>query len=156
MASSLPESGYRELRKGRWSEPGRIYLVTTTTLDRVRYFGNWKLASRASAVIHSVDTWQPHAQLLCWVLMPDHWHGLVRLAGTASLAKVIGLAKGRISRTVGLEAGGKPVWAAGFHDRALRRDDDVLAAARYIVANPVRAGLVASVRRYPYWNSVWL
>jgi len=28
--------------------------------------------------------------------------------------------------------------------------------ARYIVANPLRAGLVESVRDYPHWDAIWL
>jgi hypothetical protein len=28
--------------------------------------------------------------------------------------------------------------------------------ARYIVANPLRAGLVSRVGHYPFWNAVWL
>jgi len=31
-----------------------------------------------------------------------------------------------------------------------------MAVARYVVANPVRAGLADSVLAYPYWNAVWL
>ena len=42
------------------------------------------------------------------------------------------------------------------HDRALRRDEDLLAVARYIVANPLRAGLVRRVGDYPLWDAVWL
>ncbi|MNN75503.1 hypothetical protein D3C81_1918110 [compost metagenome] len=48
------------------------------------------------------------------------------------------------------------VWQSGYHDHALRRDEDLKAAARYLVANPLRAGLVKSVRDYPFWNAVWL
>jgi putative transposase len=154
MVSLSSKPGYCALRRGRWSEPGRVYLVTTTTYRRTRYFEAPELAYRMSAAMDRSDTWSPHAQLLCWVLMPDHWHGLVRLQDATSLSKVIGLAKGRSARAVGMLA--TPIWAAGFHDRALRRDDDILKAARYIVANPIRAGLVASVRCYPYWNSAWL
>jgi hypothetical protein len=49
-----------------------------------------------------------------------------------------------------------PVWQKTFHDAGLREDDDVKAAARYLVANPVRAGLAECVGDYPYWNAVWL
>lgn len=28
--------------------------------------------------------------------------------------------------------------------------------ARYMVANPLRAGLVSSIREYPHWDAVWL
>ncbi len=31
-----------------------------------------------------------------------------------------------------------------------------LAIARYIVANPLRAGLVKKLGDYPYWDSIWL
>jgi REP element-mobilizing transposase RayT len=48
------------------------------------------------------------------------------------------------------------VWQSGFHDHALRREEDLKATARYLVANPLRAGLVKSLRDYPFWNAVWL
>jgi REP element-mobilizing transposase RayT len=47
-------------------------------------------------------------------------------------------------------------WQAAFYDRALRKEQDRLAIARYIVANPLRARLVRRVGEYPYWNSVFL
>ena len=34
--------------------------------------------------------------------------------------------------------------------------EDLVGVARYIVANPVRAGLVNRVGEYPYWDAVWL
>ena len=48
------------------------------------------------------------------------------------------------------------LWQKGFHDRAIRHDEDIVAIARYIIANPVRAGLVKSIRDYPHWDAVWL
>ena len=44
------------------------------------------------------------------------------------------------------------LWSKGFHDRALRRDESVLAAARYIIGNPVRAQLTDKIESYPYWG----
>lgn len=109
-----------------------------------------------SAVITRGSTWSPHAELLCWVLIPDHWHGLVRLSGTDRLSDVVGAAKGRSAHAIRDLVDGKRVWADGFHDRALRLEDDVLIAARYIITNPVRAGLVSRVHDYSYWDAVWL
>jgi hypothetical protein len=48
------------------------------------------------------------------------------------------------------------VWKPGFHDRALRHEDSMVDAARYIVANPLRAGLVERVGDYPFWDAIWL
>ena len=51
---------------------------------------------------------------------------------------------------------GGALWQCGFHDHALRREEDLLGVARYVVANPVRAGLVARVGDYPHWDAIWL
>ena len=47
-------------------------------------------------------------------------------------------------------------WQTAFYDHALREEEDRLDVARYIVANPLRAGLVERLADYPYWDSVWL
>jgi len=51
---------------------------------------------------------------------------------------------------------GHSVWQDGFHDHALRREEDLKEVARYIIANPVRAGLVTRVGDYPLWDACWL
>ncbi|MFB6261862.1 MAG: transposase, partial [Thiohalorhabdaceae bacterium] len=51
---------------------------------------------------------------------------------------------------------GSPVWQPGFHDRAIRREEDLEAVARYVVANPLRAGLVDRIADYPHWDAAWL
>jgi hypothetical protein len=48
------------------------------------------------------------------------------------------------------------IWQAGYCDRAMRKDDDLLNTARYIIANPVRAGLAPNVGEYPHWDAIWL
>jgi hypothetical protein len=53
-------------------------------------------------------------------------------------------------------AGRGRLWQAGYYERILRDDDAPRAIARYIIANPVRAGLVTSPLEYPYSGSdVW-
>lgn len=48
------------------------------------------------------------------------------------------------------------LWQAGYHDRALRREEDLRSVARYVVANPVRAGLVSRVGEYSHWDAIWV
>jgi len=48
------------------------------------------------------------------------------------------------------------LWQKGYFDRALRREEDLKAMARYIVANPLRAGLVEHIGQYPLWDAIWL
>jgi hypothetical protein len=45
------------------------------------------------------------------------------------------------------------LWQIGYHDRVLRSNEASIDVARYIVENPVRAGLVATPREYPYLGS---
>ena len=47
-------------------------------------------------------------------------------------------------------------WQDGFHDHALRRDEDLVKFARYVVANPLRARLVETLRDYPHWDAIWV
>lgn len=51
---------------------------------------------------------------------------------------------------------GRQLWQANYHDHAMRNEEDLPSLARYIVANPLRAGLVARIGDYPLWDAVWL
>jgi REP element-mobilizing transposase RayT len=149
------KNGQGALRKGRVSEPGRIYLVTCVAWNRAPVFRHYRAARVASRAIHSPKSWGD-AQCLAWVLMPDHWHGLIQV-GEEDLSKVINRLKSRVSKAIRAEEGRRsPLWQRAFHDRALRDDEDVRDAARYVVANPIRAGLVQRAGQYPYWNAIWL
>ncbi|SDW72634.1 REP-associated tyrosine transposase [Lysobacter enzymogenes] len=153
--NSSEAPGYEALRRGRCSQAQQIYLVTTTCIRRRRIFASEHVAGIAAAAIADPDKWLG-AQLLCWVLMPDHWHGLIQLGDGVRLESVVASMKGRAARSVNRALSRKGfVWMPGFHDRALRREADLLPAARYIVANPKRAGLVEKVSDYPYWDAIW-
>ena len=137
----------RRLRGGRISEPGRIYLITTVTLGRKPLFADFQLARRVIRALRS----QPNDALtLAFVLMPDHLHWLVQLE-SGDLPTVVGRLKAESARSVG-----KPIWQRGFHDRMARKEDDIRAMARYLIANPLRAGLVEDIGQYPHWDAVWL
>jgi len=147
---------YNDLRKGRYSEPGREYLVTTVTHQRQPVFQDLQAARLLIREMRRLEE-ESAVAWLAWVVMPDHMHGLLSLCGTPPLSAVMNEMKGRsahsINRLLGHEGA---LWQSGFHDHALRREEDRLATARYIVANPLRAGLVTRLGDYPHWDSVWL
>jgi REP element-mobilizing transposase RayT len=150
-----PPFGRKRLRENRTSEPGRIYLVTFVTAARRRVFDDWDLALAAARAMHG--TYSSKSRVLCWVLMPDHWHGLLELGQGDSLSEAVRRLKGIAARAVNeLRRYRGPLWVNGFHDHALRKDEDLVDMARYIVLNPVRAGIVARVGHYPFWDAVWL
>jgi REP element-mobilizing transposase RayT len=152
---AFPSSGRRALRQGRVSIPGQLYLLTTVTRHRECLFADPAHARAASRVVHAASTWAG-SRLLAWVLMPDHWHGLLQL-GDEPLSRVMNRFKACASRALHESCGlDGPPWDRSFHDHALRVEEDVKAVARYIIANPVRAGLADNVFAYPYWDAVWL
>ena len=149
-------SGKARLRIGRHSEPGRIYLVTFCTFDRRPEFLDWDLATTVIRSMHVPPLWRSSC-VLCWTLMPDHWHGLVELGAMDSLSALVGRIKGASARAANAARGATGrFWTDGFHDHALRDEEDLIAVARYIVHNPVRAGIVERVGLYPFWDAVWL
>ena len=143
------------LRKGRFSEPGCIYLVTTVTRDRVPHFYDFHIGR---LVVDTLRAETSRAHTLAYALMPDHLHWLVQqLNSDHTLSRVVADVKSVSSRRINAALGRKgSVWQQGFHDHALRDDEDIPATARYIVANPLRAGLVKSLRDYPLWDAIWL
>jgi len=149
-------AGHQALRRGRWSEAGRIYLVTFTTARRQPHFIDWPVASDAARLMANSSAWH-ESRLLAWVLMSDHWHGLVELGDGVLLADCTRRVKGASARSLRQRhpIPGR-VWATGYHDHALRKQGDLLAAARYLVMNPVRARLVSRVGDYPFWDAVWI
>lgn len=146
---------WQKLKKGRYSKPFGEYFITFTCHNRHATFIEHHLAKRFCQSI-SYNEQQHDCSWLAWVLMPDHFHGLVRL-GNTELGKVVGHLKGYSSHMINqCVQGNSKVWQGAYYDRALRAEEQRIAIARYIVANPLRAGLVTNIWCYPYWNSVYL
>jgi len=96
-------------------------------------------------------------QSLGWVVMPDHLHWLFQLGEPADLAATMRQFKGRSARALNRHLGREgSVWQRAYFDHALREEEDIRDIARYIVANPLRAGLVDRLGDYPLWDAIWL
>jgi len=143
----------KNLHKGRYSQPGGIYLITFVTVSRETLFAD---LFAARLVINSLMK-SKGAETMCFVVMPDHVHWLMQLRPHGVLTPVISGVKSSSARGINRYLGRSgPIWQTGYHDHALRREENVRDAARYIVANPLRAGLVKSVSQYPHWDAKWL
>jgi REP element-mobilizing transposase RayT len=130
-----------------------VYFLTVVCWERRPLFRNFEIACDASRALSETRLWRD-SDLLAWVVMPDHWHALVALGTSEHLSKLVQRVKTVTSARIGARTRA-PVWQPGFHDRALRSDDDLEIAARYLVANPIRAGLASNLGDYPFWDSRW-
>ncbi len=148
--------GQSQLRKGRCSIANQIYHVSTATHDWHPLFED---LTCGRAVVDSLRKEHDagHVESLAFVVMPDHLHWLFSLSGSRPLHTCINNVKAfsakRVNKIIGRS--GK-IWRSGYYDRAIRREEDLTCVARYIVANPLRAGIVKSVCNYPLWDAKWL
>jgi putative transposase len=142
------------LTTGRISAHDRIYSVTTVCYRRQPLFLDMTAVDAVADELHrlSQDGVVDH---IAWVLMPDHLHWLFHLRD-GTLAYCMQLLKGRSARSInrGRDSNGT-VWQAGYFDHALRHEDCVGKHARYIVENPVRAGLTTVVGDYAHVWCAW-
>lgn len=146
----------KNLRKGRYSAIGQYYLITSVTRDRRRIFTNWQTGGCLAREFQYAEDIQL-VENLAWVIMPDHFHWLLNLQDIA-LPKLLQRIKSKSAIALNslLHEHGTTIWQKGYHDHALRKEEDVKDSARYIVANPLRAGLVTNLNDYPLWNATWV
>jgi putative transposase len=136
--------------------PSRIHLVTLQAAHRQTPFGDFEVARCVAEVGTARTVWRD-GRLLAWVLMPDHWLGLVEVGALDSLATAVTRMKTRTTRAVHRQqtATGK-LWDGAYEERTLAPDEDVTDAARRLVARPLRAGLVQKIGDYPFWDAIWM
>ena len=147
----------QDLRKGRVSIPNQVYLVTTVTDERARIFSEFRYGRiLVQALRHQHEAGAVDS--LAYVVMPDHLHWLFALGRGSSLSRIVGDTKRFSAKEINRLRGtpGKTIWQDGFHDHAVRREEDLKDIARYIIANPIRSGLVRRVGDYPLWDACWI
>ncbi|KOY03656.1 REP-associated tyrosine transposase [Pseudomonas nunensis] len=150
-----PHPNSHRLRHGRYSEQGRGYLITAVVYQRRRVFSDWRLGRLLVAELRRAHE-QQWVNSIAWVVMPDHFHWLVQLE-QRSLAQLMQAIKSRSTLSINRASGTRGAfWQSGYHDRAIRDGEELRPFARYIVANPVRAGLVEKTGDYPLWDACWL
>ncbi len=93
---------------------------------------------------------------IAWVLMPEHLHWLMQIGETQELSKVVKLFKARSARQINrtLQRKGS-VWQRAYYDHAIRKEENIHEIAKYIIANPLRRGLVSGIEKYSFWDMAW-
>jgi len=138
------------LRKGRVSIPGQVYVITAVTRNRELFFTDFFVARILVRVLREHEE-RGYAETLCFVAMPDHLHWLMQLGYSRELESIV-----RSVKALSSKRAGKRLWQKGFYDHALRQDEDIKNVARYVVSNPLRTGLVSKLYDYPHWDAIWL
>lgn len=128
------------------------YFLTLCTSERRDWFKNADVVDHLrsqllpSAVDHQFST-------PAYCFMPDHLHLMAEGASnTSDLQRFVSAFK----QKTGFWFSGTHdahLWQDGYHDRILRNDEETLKVVRYILDNPVRAGLVRTFTDYQFSGS---
>ncbi len=128
------------------------YFLTSCTLDRRKAFTTQDFCDECERELFACSQ-EFGFTCIAYCFMPDHTHILAEATREdSSLSKYLAMWKQR----TGFEWRKKSewrLWQKGYWERVLRTEDDMLGIARYIVDNPVRAGLVLGVKDYPFSGS---
>jgi putative transposase len=123
---------------------GAIFFITCCAGDRdIKPFAK---PETAAALLESIRhqmlsrIWRVHAA----TIMPDHVHLVLEFAREADVAKSVRDWKRWTARNLGFR------WQRDFFEHRLRKEESFDEKTRYVLENPVRAGLVQDWREWPY------
>ena len=129
-----------------WVDPSKeIYFITINS--QPRGLNQLALPPVAKALFETVRhrqekfLWWPHL----FLLMPDHLHALLSFPpSTKPIRSIISKWKEWTAKDVGIR------WQDDFFEHRLRREESRRQKADYILANPIRAGLVSCPEDWPH------
>jgi putative transposase len=128
------------------------YFLTFCTIHRRRLF----VAADAVALVlmqFERSAAEQGFAIAAYCFMPDHVHLLVEgVTATSNCRSFITKSK-QMSGFHFRKTFGRPLWQQYFYERTLRTTDETLGVMRYIIENPLRAGLVERVADYPFAGS---
>ena len=128
------------------------YFLTFCTFQRRRCFTEPATVGVAlDQIVRSAAREQ--FAIVAYCFMPDHLHLLVEATSEhADVRRLIKLAK-QYSGYAFSQTCGERLWQRYGYERVLRGDEPTLRVARYILENPVRAGLAECPADYPFSGS---
>lgn len=127
-----------------------LYFVTTTFIDRVPWFKDPNKALLFSDIINKYRK-QYEFQIFGYVIMPDHFHGLIMPGFQINISRIMQDIKRYFSKLVNEEKGTNgSLWQRRFYDRVVRDEEEYIKILEYIHYNPVKAGLTATPEDYLY------
>ena len=128
------------------------YSLTFCTRDRARLFTMTESVCLVrSQILRAAESESFNVTAYCF--MPDHLHLVVEGGRDDSdLKAFVKLAK-QLSGFHYKQKTGNGLWQRYSFEHVLRDSEDLALKVRYVLDNPVRAGLVAAPADYPYLGS---
>ena len=124
----------------------RTYLVTAVTAERRSLF---QVTATAELFERTLLDYRSQGKFLlhAFVIMLEHFHALITPAPDVSLEKAMQFIKGGFSFRLKSK---HDVWMRSFNESQIMSEEKYTYGVRYIEANPVRRGLVATPQAHPF------
>ena len=136
-----------------YRQEGRVFLVTLCTLEKKEVFADLDFGRRCVELLAELRRVRGNP-VFAYCLMPDHAHLVLGVRGESSLTSFVQAWKSLTTRERRERRRGQSFWQRSFHDRAQRQHEQLRATCLYVLANPVRKGLVREWREYPLCGSL--
>ena len=134
---------------------GLAYHVLNRANGRLPIFAAEDDARRFVRTLAEAIERTPRAGLIAWCLMPNHWH-LVFYPKEDDVVQPLlhwlALTQTKRHRAAHGTAGDGHLYQDRYRSFPIATDEHLLTVLRYVERNPVRAGLVAAARDWP-WSS---
>jgi len=135
----------------RWFHPGGVYETTIRTIQE-RFLLRPGPAARdiVLGVLGRAQWLYPGIRLYAFAYLSNHAHLLVSGDDARELAAFLGFVNGNVAREMGrLHDWRGPLWGRRYRPIPILDDDALVARLRYVVAQGVKEGLVASPTEWP-------
>ena len=128
------------------------YFLTICTAFRTRSFEDEGIVGDVHRQLQQ-SAQQFDMEITAYCYMPDHLHVLLTATSEqADFCELVRLFK-QASAFNYKKSTRRALWQPGYHERILRDDDVTEAVVRYILENPIRAGLTQGLGEYRFAGS---
>ncbi len=131
-----------------YAVPGTVWHISISTSARLSAFRD---PETIDAAVESLrfQCRKAKAGLLVYCVMPDQVHAVISIA-ELDLIAIVRDFKSYTTRLWKQRTGQVHLWQGSFHDHGVRRSERMDDLVRYVLENPVKAGLVTDWKDYEW------
>ena len=127
--------------------------MTFATYGSMPYFEDDRYVESCIAFLKDLSL-SYNFDVLAYCFMPDHLHLLIEgKEENSDFRGFISMFKQKTNFHF-KKIQGNPLWQKDYYEHVLRKNEDTIQVVKYILNNPVRKGMVAEYRDYPFLGSL--
>jgi len=128
------------------------YFITICANDKQLYFNNDQAVSDILSQL-KLEAEKVGFSIFAYCFMPDHLHLLLIGNEEANLIDFIKIFKQKTGFYF-KQKNKVTLWHKGYYEHVVRKRENIIDIAAYILENPVRKKMVDDFRKYPYLGSL--